>query len=380
MGQLVKYLSRGGMRVSVVTGRPGDLPRLSDIGTAADVRYAPNADLNAFPQVFLGRRSVVQHGYELSRLGRFRGLGVAYKQLVHFPDAQVGWSIPAARIAGRLDRPDVVLSSSPPASAHLAAAMFAIPRSIPWVAEYRSPWTDSLYFRRWWPARSVEVAMERWVGRRATVVTAISEYLSAVVSRRLGRSVQHIPNGFDPDDYRDTVAPEPGLIVHLGSVYAPYRTQILIDALQSLRRPPRVVFLGRNLANLREQLQMSRAGALIGTPGPTRHSEAITYIRRAEANILFVTERPGSSQYTDVPQKLFEYLAAGRPIIAIGPTTSETADLARRSGLTTFAETPAEVARCLERVPSATADPAVISEYSYDRIADRFTDVFRASG
>jgi len=379
LGQLALHLSRAGLRVSVVTGRPADLPPISDIATSAEVHYASAVDLNLLPRIALGRRAVVDHGYELSRLGRFRALGLAYKQVVHFPDAQSGWIIPAVRTAARLDRPDVVLSSSPPPSAHLAAALFAGRRDLPWVAEYRSPWTDSLYFRRWWPARVLERALEVRIGRRAAAVTAISEYLRGVVSRRLDRPVEHIPNGFDPDDYRSAVAPEPGLFVHLGSVYAPYPTQTLIDALSQLRRTVRVVFLGRNLANLPEQLRASGARHLIETPGPIRRSEAIAYIRRAEASLLFLTDRPGSPQYADVPQKLYEYMAAGRPIVAIGPTTSETADLARRSGLASFAETPTELARCLERVPPVAADPAVVAEHTYDRIAARFAEIFRAA-
>jgi len=378
VGQLVKYLSRAGMRVSVVTGHPTDLPPISDIATLAEVHYARNTDLNALPQLLLGRRSVVQHGYELSRLGRLRGLGIAYKQLVHFPDAQAGWALHAGRVAARLDPPDVVMSSSPPASAHVAAALFAMPRRLPWIAEYRSPWTDSLYFRRWWPARSLERAIERWIGRRASAVTAISGFLQNTLTRTLGRAVEHVPNGFDPDDYQGAVAPEEGLFVHLGSVYAPYPTQVLIDALPRVRRKVRVVFLGRNLANLPEQLRTSGAEASIERPGPVRRSDAIAYIRRAEANLLFLTERPGSPQYADVPQKLYEYMAAGRPIVAIGPTTSETAELARQSGLASFAETPTELARSLERVPPVVADRAVASEHSYDRIAGRFAEIFRA--
>lgn len=379
LGQLALYLSRLGIRVSVVTGRPSDLPPISDIAPAAEVHHAPALDLNAPPRLLLGRRSVVEHGYELSRLGRFSALGQAYKQVIHVPDAQAGWIVPAVRLAARLDRPDVVLSSLPPPSAHLAAALFALRRGIPWVAEYRSPWTDSLYFRRWWPAQPIERAVEVWAGRRAAAVTAISEYLQGVVSRRLRRPVAFVPNGFDPDDYPGEATPEGGLFVHLGSVYAPYRTDVLVEALAQVRRPARAVFLGRNLANLPARLRTARGRELVETPGPVRRSDAIGWIRRAEANLLFLTERPGSPQYADVPQKLYEYMAAGRPILAIGPAGSETADLARRTGLASFARTPAELARSLEDVPPVAPDPVVLAEHRYDRIAARFAEIFRSA-
>lgn len=378
VGQLAKHLSRAGVRVSVVTGRPNDLPPMSDITTGAEVYYASSVDLNALPRMLLGRRDVVEHGYELSRLGRFRALGIAYKQLVHLPDAQAGWIAPAVRTAARIERPDVVLSTSPPASAHIAAARFALPRGIPWVAEYRSPWTDSFYFRRWWPARSAERVVERWIGRRASAVTAISAFLRQRLELTLGRPVDHVPNGYDPDDYRGYVRPEPGLFVHLGTVYAPYPTQILVDALRRVRRQHRAVFLGRNLANLPAQLAASGAELLIERPGPVRRSEAIQWIRRAEADLLFLTHGPDSPDFTDVPQKMYEYFAARRPIIAIGPTTSETADELRRSGLATFATDPATLARCLEEVPRVTPNDDVIAQFDYARIAARFQAIFGA--
>lgn len=379
VGQLTKYLVRAGVRVSVVTGRPNDLAPLSDISAPAEMHYASDFDLNALPRRFLGKRSVVRHGYELSRLGPAQPLGMAFKQLVHFPDAQAGWIVPAARTAARLDRPDVVLSSSPPASAHLAAALFARRHGIPWVAEYRSPWTDSFHFRRWWPMRPLERALERRVGRLASNVTAISVHLQRTLERTLRRPVEHIPNGYDPEDFIGRVVVEPGLFVHLGSVYAPYPTQILLDALPLVRRSVRVVFLGRNLAGLPGQIHAAGADRLIERPGPVRRSEALALVRRAEANLVFVTEGPGSPGYTDVPQKFYEYLAAGRPVLAIGPENSETADLLRSSGIATFANTPAEVADGLESVTQRTPNEELLAHYSYERIAERFAEVLRAA-
>lgn len=378
LGQLSKYLTRSGLRVSVVTGRPVDLPQMSDIAHGAQVVYADHLELNALPQMLLGQRSVLEHGYEMSKLGRFRALGMTYKQLVHFPDPQAGWILPALRAASSLDIPDVVFSSSPPASSHVAAAAFALRRGIPWIAEYRSPWTDSLYFRRWWPARHLERALERAIGRRASAVTAISRGLRDTIAGTLGRSVEEIPNGFDPDDYAGVVAPHQGTIVHLGSVYAPYPTRTLLDALPLVQRPIRVVFLGRNLANLPAQLVGSPAERSVERPGPVRRSDAIAAIRGAEANLLFLTEGLRSAQYTDVPQKLYEYFAAGRAIIAVGPTSSETAEVAVSSGLATFVETPAGLAAALERVPAAAPDERVVARYAYERIADRFAELFRA--
>lgn len=378
-GQLAKYLVAAGVRVSVVTGRPRDLPLGADIDPGAEVHYAGHLELNAFPQFILGRTQVESHGYEFSRLGRLGALAGIYKRLVHLPDAQAGWIVPAARAAASLDSPDVVMSSSPPASAHVAAAIYALRRGIPWVAEYRSPWTDNPHFIRWQPLRSIERSVERRIGRRATVVTAISQHLRRTLEIGLGREVVHLPNGYDPDDFVGEVPVEPGLCVHLGSVYVAYPTQLLLDALPLLRRPRRILFAGRNLADLPDRLRRSGMQSLVERPGPLPRRRAIDLIRRAHVNIVFVTREATATGYTtgftDVPQKMYEYFASGRPILAIGPMGSETADTLRRSGIATFAESPATVAECLEAVPEPSIDPDWVSQFSYARITQGLVSV-----
>jgi len=375
LGQLTKYLRLAGHRVSVVTGRPSDLPSLTDIVTAAEIHYAANIDLNAVPRSVLGKSSVREHGYELSRLGRFQWLGRAYKQLMHFPDAQVGWIVPALLSARRIDRPDVVLSSSPAPSAHIAAGLFARSRHIPWIAEYRDLWTDGPAFRRWWPARPLENGIEAALIRRASIVTTTTKGMAEILSARLGRRVEHIPNGFDPEDFTGAVTTEPGLFAHTGTVYVTFDTSLLLRALPLVRRPIRMVFAGRNLADLPQKVR-DRGGTGVDLVGPLERSMAIGLMRRAEANLLFLWDRKHRLAHVNVTQKLYEYIAAGRPIIVIGHDQGEAATIVRDSGLAIFVRTAEELARALEHVPPLTPDSDVIRRYEYQRLAARFVDLF----
>jgi len=140
-----------------------------------------------------------------------------------------------------------------------------------------------------------------------------------------------------------------------------------------------VVFLGRNLANFADEVRAAHAEGLVERPGALRRSDALRLIRQAEANLIFLTDRPGSPYYTDVPQKLYEYIAAQRPIIAIGPASSETAEVLRASGLATFADTPPAIARCLDEVEPHAVAPDVLARYSYERIASRYADILRSA-
>lgn len=376
VGQLTKYLARAGADVHVVTGRPTDLPTFVDIASPAEVHYAPHYDLNALPARLLGRRSVRERGYELARLGRLSLLGKIYKQVVHFPDAQVGWLPGAGRVAASLPVPDVVLSTSSPASAHLAAALYTSRHGVPWVAEFRDPWTGNPTFERWWPARILERQIERSLARRADAVTAITATLARELSRRYDRQVSHIPNGFDPEDYPGDPPATNDEFVHVGTVYTSFDTSLFLKGVREAS-PVKVRFLGRNLADLRERIEAAGVGDRVSILGPRPRSEAIGTTRRSRANVLFLWrhEHPLAAGY--VPQKLYEYLAAERPIIAVGDDRGDAGDILRASGLGVFVRDSGSIAKALSSpLPEARPEPAEISRYAYPEIAARFLDLF----
>lgn len=377
-GQLVKYLVRAGAEVDVVTARPKDLPELSDIETGARIHYADYLDLNALPARLIGRSTLRDEGYRLARLGRFAFAGRAYKQLVHFPDAQAGWIGGALRTAERLGAVDVVLSTSSPPSAHLAAAMYRRKHKTPWVAEYRDPWTGNPTFRRWWPAREVERRIERMVSREASAITAITPGLRAELERRYDRPVVHVPNGFDPDDFRGAPPAAVREVLHVGTVYTNYDLAGFLAGVKAARSDLKVAFLGRNLADLPEHLAAADAEvrARIELRGPVRRSAAMAATRSAAANLLFFWRHDRALAEVYVPQKLYEYLAAGRPVIAYGDDRGDAADILKASGLGVFARTPAELAAILTaEVPERAPQIAEIERYSYASIARTYLEI-----
>lgn len=378
-GQLVKYLMRAGAEVTVVTGRPADLPALSDIDVRADVHYAHNYEVNALPARILGRQAVRERGYELARLGRWSFLGKLYKQVVHFPDAQIGWVPGALSTAARLGGPppDVVMSSSSPASAHIAAARYAAARDLPWIAEFRDPWTNNPTFERWWPARALERAIESRLAARADVVTGITAGFARELEKLFDRDVVHIPNGFDPDDFPAPAPPVGDDLTHVGTVYTSYDIPMFLSGVRAASAQVSVSFIGRSVADLRERVAEDGVGDRVHIVGPRKRSEAIAAMRRSRANLLFLWRHDRALAYTYVPQKLYEYLAAGRPIVAVGDPRGDAGDITRASGLGVFADDTAAVARVLDGgVPAMMPNATAIQAYSYRTIAERFMAVF----
>lgn len=263
--------------------------------------------------------------------------GVARRLLV--PDGQVTW-LPAALCRGlvALQRwpADVIYTTFPPASAHLLGWALKWATGLPWVADFRDAWTyDPLDpALRESPRRlAFERRLEEGVVRAADRVVAATE-LSAAYLRRsypeaAGR-IEVIPNGFDPDDLggldrRPPPAEDPLRLVHTGSFAAshPQRTPLpLFAALKALAaedprwaRRLRLVLAGRlTRAESRAAAPLEEIGMveILGSLDRRRALEC-----QASAHVLLLVDHPRRELASNVPGKFYEYLAWGRPILAL---------------------------------------------------------------
>jgi len=264
------------------------------------------------------------------------------------PDSYAGWakrarSTAAARIArGGVD---VVLTSSPPDSAHLAGRDLRRAGSVPWVADFRDPWIG-LHFRTpptsWHRAR--QSALECSVlGSADAVLTASTTHrrdLGGACGGRLDPSRLHVlPNGFEPgvDAPADATPADPDhfTLAFTGTLSQMPDTEVFLEAVHEMlkRNPEARRTLRARLAGPFESGYQDRAVALgltgiVEFQGPRGHAESRGLQRGADALLLW---QPRDTP-TMVPGKLYEYLDAGRPILALADPASEAAELARRGG------------------------------------------------
>jgi glycosyltransferase involved in cell wall biosynthesis len=271
------------------------------------------------------------------------------------PDSYAGWARRARGVAaGRLARGDIsaVLSTSPPDSVHLAALPLARRFGLPWVADFRDPWIG-LHFRQpptgWHAARQRE--LERRVLTGADLVVAASrthaDDLEGDAAAR-PRNVVHLPNGYEPE----AVAPAASAPGHTprdlqhftmafsGTLSLMPDVEVLFEALHQLlaRRPEARRRIRVRLAGPFDTDYEDRAVALglkgiVEFTGPLAHGEARALQRAAELLLLW---KPRGYR-TMVPGKTYEYLDAGRPILALLDEDDEAARLVRRAGGTCLA-------------------------------------------
>lgn len=242
------------------------------------------------------------------------------------PDPYVSWVGPAAWIGRdllRRERFDAIFSSSPRPSVHLVAALLTDASGLPWLADYRDPWS-TYQFRRY-PTAAHEAAhtrLEAWALRHAAAVSAVNApIVDDLVARHpwLRGRAHVLPNGFDPAEVADDVALGEGFwIVHTGRLYG--REQQVAAFLAALARQPADVgalFVGVDESRVFPDADRLGVRARVRVEPFVPHARALGCQRAADALLLVNGRRPES-----MSSKVFEYLQAAKPVFAISPTGS----------------------------------------------------------
>jgi len=326
--------------------------------------WVPDLDLPALLQRILRRlrrrrteEEIAAVPARVGTLARFgRGLERFYRNLLLWPDERMGWFLRALPPALRLCRhwrPDLIYASSPPATTlALAWALRRICR-VPWVAEIRDRWADDPYTSRPDWRRRLERRLEDVILSSASGLVAVSQTWAEFYGTRYRVPTAVVYNGFDPDAYRHagTSGGEAGLlrIVYTGSVYAGRDPTPLWQALAGMGRDAenvRVEFYGAKRLEVLPGATRLGVDHLVSVQEYVPHDEAVRL--QCGADILLMLQWDNPSEAGNLPGKLFEYLGARRPILALGYDGGEMARIIRERGAGLFSNDPGEMARQLK--------------------------------
>jgi glycosyltransferase involved in cell wall biosynthesis len=248
------------------------------------------------------------------------------------PDARVWWVRPSVKRLLRLlarQPVDVVVTTGSPHSLHLIGAELQRRTGTPWLADFRDPWTNIDYYgqlklTRW--ADAMHRRMERDVLRQADAVTTVSWRWAQELAAIGQRGVDVITNGFDPNDLPEPPAAvdERWSLVHVGSITATRDAPLLWKALAD-RAARDTIFRERFTLRLvggvdhrvRTSLREAGLDPYLEVIGHVEHAEALRHMQRARALLLPVNDTPNAMGF--LPAKVFEYLAARRPILCLAP-------------------------------------------------------------
>jgi len=257
------------------------------------------------------------------------------------PDENVSWNltaIPAAIRIARAEKIDAVITTSPPASVHLVGAAVQKATGAKWLADLR----DSLVAHPHRRAESfavrakekVDEGVARLVARRADAISCVSEAI-AEETRQLGPRgpVETIANGCDFDDFAGLeYRTSPRFrITHTGSFFGKRDPRPFLQALADSELDVVARFVGDFRSSDREWAESRGLGDRLELIPYAPRAHALELQRDSEALLLLIPEAGGRGKGV-LSGKVFEYLAAERPILAAVPPDGAAADLIRESG------------------------------------------------
>lgn len=368
MPGIMPHLPAGGWRAHIVTPQfPANAPGVSDFFRAQcpliDAPYAGDA-------LMFWRRLLMRRGFKsgssmteqlAARMpqGKSSLAGTLvqwYQALFTYPDAESTWirpAVEAALAAAQNTRFDAVLSTAPYSSSHYAALCVKKQLNLPWVADLRDLWTRNHNYPFFAPRKALDSFCERRLFAQADAVVTTSPDWARTQSAFLGRPVRSITNGYEPPRTPQPPADRKFSIVYTGPVYQgrqdPEPVMAALASLFSkkLLDPAKVSldFFGQQRAFLSELVRRHGLESVTAQHGPVPHAESVLRQRSAQVLLFLQWEASRKGVYTT---KLFEYLAARRPILATGAYSPEgPSDIIRATNSGALAETAADAERIL---------------------------------
>jgi glycosyltransferase involved in cell wall biosynthesis len=257
------------------------------------------------------------------------------------PDASVTWNltaIPAAIRIARGEGIDAVITTSPPVSVHFVGAAVKKATGARWLADLRDPLVANPHRRadtfatRARQATAEQVA--RLVAHGADAISCVSDAIAEEVSAFGARGpVRTIANGCDFDDFAGLeYHPAPRLrITHAGSFFGRRDPRPFLQALKDSGLDVVARFVGDFRSSDREWAEGLELGDRLELIDYLPRVESLRFQRDSEALLLLVPDADGRGRGV-LSGKVFEYLAAGRPILAVVPPDGAAASLIRETG------------------------------------------------
>jgi len=285
------------------------------------------------------------------------------KQWIAFPDHMITW-IPFAVSAGlrelRSKRYDAIYSTSPPATNHIVACILKRITGLPWVADYRDLWSLDTFQDRTTGRRKAESYLERLVMKDADRLVTVTEPFVDLLwrfHRRETSEVAYIPNGYDLEDNtgETPVIGDRLVFTYTGYMYGLMRSpRVLLEVLDRMieagdieegevlvrfycDREPRLEELASNL----KHPDIMEVNPLVS------RDEALLRQRESTALLHLMLDDPNDSM--GCGSKVFEYFAAGRPILVWAPHGGVIGDLVSETGTGEMATSEAEMEEILRR-------------------------------
>lgn len=288
-----------------------------------------------------GKKSKFKAGYisEASSGDWKSRLSVFIRGNFLIPDPRKFWVKPSIKFLSKYLREnpvDLIVSTGPPHSMHLIALGLKKEFNIPWIADFRDPWTDIDFYHKLKLTKRADRKhrkLEKEVLSRADHVVTVSPGCASDISKICNRKIEVVNNGFDPADFQElsTDIDKYFTISHFGAFNKDRNPKFLWEAISELsvenkefKKALKIQLIGQTDDSILNDISKNNLSGNIKLIDHLPHKEGVFQLSKSQILLLPLNNAPNVKGI--LPGKMYEYMALKRPILALGP---QNADFAR---------------------------------------------------
>ena len=296
------------------------------------------------------------------------------------PDPKIFWVKPAVKFLQKyLDNNsiDVIISSGPPHSMHLIAEKLHQKNTVKWLADFRDPWSDLYYntdFNQLAFAKNKNKRLEERILRNSDCILTVSNSLKEELEKT-AKKVEVITNGFD-DEFsasNNVILDTKFSISYIGLLPKQSNPKLLFKVLKGLckeseifKKDLKLNFIGDISEEVKVEILANKLDENTDFVGYVSHQEAIAYQNKSQVLLLLIPNVKNNKGI--LTGKLFEYLKAKRPILAIGPEKGDLATILQETNSGVIVNFDAEEKLKLEI-------EALYQKYKEDKLTVNFNNI-----
>lgn len=349
--KFVKYLREFGWEPTVYIPENPHYPILDssfekDLPQGLDVIKHPIWEPYSFYKKFMGmkKNEKVQHGFiqEKKQSNIKQNISNWIRSNFFIPDARKFWIEPSIKYLTdyykQNSKPDVIISTGPPHSMHLIAMGLKQNLNIPWVADFRDPWTEidfysQLKLSKW--ADRKHHRLERSVLQKADKVITVGWKWGKDLEKLGANNVKVITNGFDDLDFsvsESKINQDKFVVSHIGSLNKDRNSTILWEAISELidkdskfKSKIEIKLIGKVDHMVLEDIAKYNLNKYLNKIDYIPHKEIPLELSKSNILLLLLNNTPNIEGI--ITGKIFEYLAAKRKILCVGSSTGDAAKI-----------------------------------------------------
>ena len=351
--KFTKYLREFGWEPVIYTAQNGEYPELDpanekDIPQGINILKRPIWEPYQIYKRFIGQKKSekvnVSFLSEKKKPAFTERISVWVRGNFFIPDARCYWIRPSVKYLTewiKSNPVDAIVSSGPPHSMHLIAMGLKKKLNIPWIADFRDPWTKIDYYHELhltWFANRKHHRLEKKVVTDADCIISIGNQMRYELAILGAKKSITITNGFDTADQLSIEGGNDSKfsISHFGTVNKARNPEALWKVLSELIQNNNdlassleIKMVGRIDQSVKESIQKNNLISYLNKIDFLPHNEVLKMQKESQILLLLINQTHNAGGI--LTGKFFEYLAASRPILAIGPTKGDVADILRNA-------------------------------------------------